>query len=164
MDAAKHTLHDADSSRQFYNTLVYCQCLILLALASDRPGPATVGSIAQLLGQLAGCIADAGLNDARTLNTYKEQDREVYLTARRVFWSAFIIDRFHASGHSKDTMLPLHSGGLSRNDHVALGGDVGYNLARKFFNRRETHHLMHPRRSRDRRSNRLPEAGGQCSQ
>jgi hypothetical protein len=133
VDAAKHTLHDADSPRQFYNTLVYCQSLILLALASDRPGPATVGSIAQLLGQLAGCIADAGLNDARTLNTMKEQDREIYLTARRVFWTAFIIDRFHASGHSKDLMLPLHSGGLSRDDHLALGGDVGYNLARKLL-------------------------------
>jgi hypothetical protein len=132
VDAAKHTLHDADNSRQFYNSLVYCQCLILLALASDRPGPATVGSVAQLLGQLAGCIADAGLNDARTLNALKEQDREVYLNARRVFWTAFIMDRFHASGHSKDIMLPLQSGGLSRDDHLALGGDVGYNLAREY--------------------------------
>jgi hypothetical protein len=132
VDAAKHTLHDADNSRQFYNTLVYCQSLTLLALASDRPGPATVGSIAQLLGQLAGCITEAGLNDARILNAVKEQDREVYLTARRVFWTAFIIDRFHASCHSKDIMLPLHSGGLSRDDHLALGGDVGYNLARKY--------------------------------
>jgi len=131
VDAAKHTLHDADNSRQFYNSLVYCQSLILLALASDRPGPATVGSVAQILGQLAGCIADAGLNDARTLSILKEQDREVYSTARRVFWAAFIIDRFHASGHSKDIMLPLQSGGLSRDDHVALGGDVGYNLARE---------------------------------
>jgi hypothetical protein len=60
----------------------------------------------------------------------KEQDREIYLTARRVFWTAFIIDRFHASGHSKDLMLALHSGGLSRDDHLALGGDVGYNLTR----------------------------------
>jgi hypothetical protein len=131
VDAAKHTLHDADNSQQFYNSLVYCQALILLALASDRPGPATVGSIAQILGQLAGCIADAGVNDSRTLNKFKEQDREVYLMARRVFWTAFILDRFHASGHSKDIMLPLQSGVLSRDDYAALGGDVGYHLARK---------------------------------
>ena len=131
VDTAKHTLHDADSLRQFYNSLVYCQSLILLALASDRPGPATVGSIAQLLGQLAGCITDAGLNDSRTLNMVKEQDREVYLTARRVFWAAFILDRFHASGHNKDIMLPLQSGVLSRDDYSALGGDVGFHLARK---------------------------------
>ncbi|KAF1911098.1 hypothetical protein BDU57DRAFT_543480 [Ampelomyces quisqualis] len=130
VDAAKHTLHDADSSRQFYNSLVYCQTLILLALASDRPGPATVCSIAQLLGQLAGCISDEGINDSRVLNKLKEQDREVYLTARRVFWAAYIMDRFHASGHSKDLMLPLQSGGLSRDDYLALGGDVAYHLAR----------------------------------
>lgn len=138
VDAAKHTLHDADSSRQFYNSLVYCQTLILLALASDRPGPATVCSIAQLLGQIAGCISDAGVNDLRTLNRLKEQDREVYLTARRVFWTAFILDRFHASSHSKDIMLPLQSGGLSRDDYTALGGDIGYNLARKYPYKRHT--------------------------
>jgi hypothetical protein len=132
-DSAKHTLHDADSSRQFYNGLVYCQSLILLALASDRPGPATVCSISQLLGQLAGCISDEGVNDLRTLSKFKEQDREVYLTARRVFWSAIILDRFHASSHSKDLLLPLQSGGLSRDDYAALGGDVGYHLARKFL-------------------------------
>jgi hypothetical protein len=131
VDAAKHTLHDADNTRQFYNSLVYCQTLILLALASDRPGPATVCSIAQLLGQLAGCISDEGINDARVLNRLKEQDREVYMTARRVFWAAFILDRFHASGHSKDMMLPLQAGSLSRDDYTALGGDVGYHLARK---------------------------------
>jgi hypothetical protein len=133
VDAAKHTLHDADNSRQFYNSLVYCQTLILLALASDRPGPATVCSIAQLLGQLAGCISDEGINDSQTLNKLKEQDREVYMTARRVFWAAFILDRFHASSHNKDIMLPLQSGTLSRDDYTALGGDVGYHLARKFF-------------------------------
>jgi hypothetical protein len=131
VDAAKHTLHDADNTRQFYNSLVYCQTLILLALASDRPGPATVCSIAQLLGQITGCISDAGVNDSRTLNRLKEQDREVYLAARRVFWTAFILDRFHACSHSKDIMLPLQSGGLSRDDYTALGGDVGYNLARE---------------------------------
>jgi hypothetical protein len=133
VDAAKNTFHDADNTRQFYNSLVYCQTLIFLVLASDRPGPATVCSIAQLLGQLAGCISDAGMNDARTLNRLKEQDREVYLTARRVFWTAFILDRFHASSHSKDIMLPLQSGGLSRDDYTALGGDVGYHLARELF-------------------------------
>ncbi|KAH7083335.1 hypothetical protein BKA63DRAFT_403028 [Paraphoma chrysanthemicola] len=130
VDAAKHTLHDADSSRQFFNSLVYCQSLLLLALASDRPGPATVGSTAQLLGQLAGCINDAGLNDPGTLNILKEQDREIYVTARQVFWTAFILDRFHASANNKDIMLPLHSSGLLRDDFAALGGDSGYHLAR----------------------------------
>lgn len=110
---------------------MYCQTLVLLALASDRPGPATVCSVSQLLGQIAGCISDEGVNDSRKLNKFKDQDREVYLTARRVFWSAIILDRFHAASHNKDLMLPLRSGGLSRDDYAALGGDVGYHLARK---------------------------------
>lgn len=129
VDAAKYCLNDADGTRQFYNNLVYCQSLILLAAASDRPGPGVVGSTAQLLGQIAGCFTDAGLNDARTLNLLREQDQEVFQTARRVFWTAFILDRFHASSRSKDMMLPLHSGSLSRDDYLALG-EVGYHLAR----------------------------------
>lgn len=132
VDAAKYCLTDADTSRQFYNNLVYCQSLILLAAASDRPGPGVVGSTAQLLGQIAGCITDAGLNDSRTLNILREQDHEVFQTARRVFWTAFILDRFHASSRSKDLMLPLHSGSLTRDDYSALG-EVGYHLARELL-------------------------------
>ena len=105
---------------------------MLLAVASDRPSAAgTVGSTAQLLGQISGCIADAGLNDARTLSILRDHDQDTYLTARRVFWTAFMLDRFHASSRSKDIMLPLHAGSLSRDDHQALGGDIGYHLARK---------------------------------
>lgn len=130
VDAAKYCLNDVDSSRQFYNNLVYCQSLILLATASDRPGPGVVGSTAQLIGQLAGCFTDAGVNDSRTLNMLREQDQEVFFTARRVFWTAVILDRFYASSRSKDIMFPLHSGSLSRDDYSALG-EVGYHLARE---------------------------------
>lgn len=86
----------------------------------------------QLLGQLAGSIDEAGLNDARTLSALKEQDREAYLSARRVFWTALIVDRFYASAHNKNIKLELHTGGLSRDDHSALGGDVGFHLAREY--------------------------------
>lgn len=103
---------------------------MLLAVASDRPGPGTVGSTAQLLGQIAGFITEMGLNDSRVLNVLRDQDQEVFQTARRVFWTAFILDRFHASSRSKDILLPLHSGSLSRDDYSALG-EVGYHLARK---------------------------------
>jgi hypothetical protein len=130
VDAAKYTLHDADNSRQLYNNIVYCQSLILLVVASDRPGTA-IGSTAQLLGQIAGCITESGLNDSRTLDLLREQDQEAYSAARRVFWTAYILDRLHASSRSKDVMLPLHSGSLSRDEYTALGGDVGYHLARR---------------------------------
>lgn len=129
VEAAKWSLNDTDSSRQLYNNLVYCQSLILLAAAADRPGPGVVGSTTELLGQIAGRIADVGLNDSRILNMLKEQDYEVYQAARRTFWTAVIFDRFYASSRSKDTMLPQHTGDLTRDDFSALG-EVGYHLAR----------------------------------
>lgn len=129
VDAAKYCLGNSDYSQQLYNNLVFCQSLILLATASDRPGSVVVGSTAQLLGQLAGCITDLGLNDSKTLNVLKEQDFEAFQIARRVFWTAFILDRFHASSRIKDLMLPLHVGSLTRDDYSALG-EVGYHLAR----------------------------------
>jgi hypothetical protein len=130
VDAAKLSLNDPDPSRQFYNNLVYCQSLILLTLASDKPGTGVLGSVSQLLGQIAGCITEAGFNDSRVLNLVKEQDHESFQNSRRVFWTAFILDRFYASSRSKDIMLPLYSGSLTRDDYSALG-EVGYHLARK---------------------------------
>ncbi|KAI8935385.1 hypothetical protein NX059_007968 [Plenodomus lindquistii] len=129
VDAAKYCLSSTDHAQQLYNNLVYCQSLLLLVAASDRPGPGVAGSTAQILGQLAGCITDIGLNDSRTLNALKEQDFEAFQTARRVFWTALILDRFHASSRSKDLMLPLHVGSLTRDDYSALG-EVAYHLAR----------------------------------
>ena len=61
----------------------------------------------------------------------KEQDHEVYQTARRVYWTALILDRFHASSRSKDMMIRRYSGTLSRDDFAALG-EVGYYLARQY--------------------------------
>ncbi len=130
LHAAEHTLRDTDNSRQFHNNLVFCQSLILLAAASDRPGPGIVGSTTKFLGQMAGHMNDTGINDPRTLNLLKEQDQEMFQMARRVFWTAFILDRFHAASRSKDLALPLHPGSLSRDDFSALG-EVGYYLARE---------------------------------
>lgn len=132
VDAAKLALNDSDLSRQFYNNLVYCQSLILLALAVDKPGTGVVGSISQLLGQIAGSIDEAGFNDTRVLNSLKDQDLEAYQSSRRVFWTAFILDRFHASSRSRSIMLPLQSGSLTREDYAALG-DLGYHLAREYW-------------------------------
>lgn len=129
VDAANYCLNDSDGSRQFYNSLVYCQSLILLAAASDRPGPGVVGSTTGLLARISACIADAGINDARALSSIKEQDHEVYQTARRAYWTALILDRFHASSRSKDMMIRRYAGTLSRDDYSALG-EVGYYLAR----------------------------------
>lgn len=130
--AAELTLNDSDPSRQFYNNLVYCQSLLLLALAADKPGSGVVGSISALLGQIAGYITEAGLNDGRVLNPLKHQDLDAFQSSRRVFWTAFILDRFHASSRSKDLMLPPYPGSINRDDYAALG-DLGYHLARKSY-------------------------------
>lgn len=131
IDSAKLALQDPVPMRQLYNNLVYCQCLLLLALATDKPAPGVVGSTSQLLGQIAGCVSENGFNDARVLNPLKDQDLDLYHGIRRAFWTALILDRFHASCRSRDILLPLHSGSLTRDDYTALG-DLCYHLARKF--------------------------------
>lgn len=131
VDAAKHELTDLDAARQFFNNLVYCQSLVFLTIASDRPGPGVVGSTAELLGRLAGSITDMGLNDAKTLASLRDQDFDIYQAARRTFWVAFILDRFHASSRSKDIVLPLFCGSVSRDDFDSLGA-VAYHLARMY--------------------------------
>ncbi|KAL5441791.1 hypothetical protein PMIN06_001442 [Paraphaeosphaeria minitans] len=129
VDAAKHTLDDPDHARQFFNNLVYCQSLILLFIASDRPKPGTVGNSAELLGRIAGVITEIGLDDGKTLASLREQDIESYQAARQTFWVAFILDRFHASSRSKNLMLPIHEGSPSRDDHKLLGEEA-YHLVR----------------------------------
>ena len=130
VDAAKHTLDDPDHSRQFFNNLVYCQSLVLLFVASDRPKPGTVGNAAELLGRIAGVITEIGLDDAKTLASLRDQDTELYQASRQTFWVAFILDRFHASSRSKNIMLPLHEGSPSREDFKLLGEEA-YHLIRK---------------------------------
>jgi hypothetical protein len=132
VDSAKYCRSDADSSRQLYNNLVFCQALILLASASDRPDSGVTGTTTELLGQIAGCIVSTGLNDSRILDVLKEQDQDLYHTARRVFWTAFVLDRFHASSRSTNAVIPLLSGTLSHEDRSALG-EVGYHLACEFI-------------------------------
>jgi hypothetical protein len=132
VDAAKLVLSDADSSQHFFNNLVYCQSLLFLTVASDRPAPGTIGSTAELLGRLAGRISDVGINDAKILAALREQDMEMYEAARRVFWVAYILDRFHATSRSKDIKMPLHSGSVTRADFSTLG-EAGYHLARKLW-------------------------------
>ncbi|KAF1977316.1 hypothetical protein BU23DRAFT_550647 [Bimuria novae-zelandiae CBS 107.79] len=129
IDAARHTLDDSDHFRQFFNNLVYCQSLVFMFIASDRPKPGTVGNSAELLGRIAGVVTDIGLDDAKTLASLREQDFELYQAARQTFWVAFILDRFHASSRSKNIMLPLHEGSPSREDYKLLGEEA-YHIAR----------------------------------
>jgi hypothetical protein len=150
---AEQTLDDAEHSRQFYNNLVYSQSLIFLVIASDRPGPSESGRTADLLGRLSGRISHLGLNDAKVVETLREQDRETFDETRRLFWVGFILDRFHASGRDKDTVLPTRCGIVSRDDFHALG-EIGYHLARKCFQKLSVDFSNTPIRScRYRRSN-----------
>ncbi|KAF2468487.1 uncharacterized protein BDR25DRAFT_55263 [Lindgomyces ingoldianus] len=129
VDMTQQTLADVDSSRQLYNQIVYCQSLAFLAFASDKFGPAGMTNTAELLGRLAGRISELGLNDSKVLNNIREQDHENFESARRLFWVVFILDRFHASSMSRDIVLPLYCGSVSREDFSALG-ELAYHLAR----------------------------------
>ena len=128
-DHAQHLLNDTDSSTQFFNQLVYCQALTFLAFASDKAGPNGMGRSAEYLGRVAARISDLGLNDSKVLDGLRDQDIEAYQAARRLFWVVFILDRFHAQSRSKDILLPLYCGSVSRDDSMALG-EAGYHLAR----------------------------------
>jgi hypothetical protein len=130
VDAANHVLSDVNNSQHFFNNVVYCQSLVFLIIASDRPKPGAIGSTIELLGRLAGRISDVGINDAKILTALREQDTEIYEAARRLFWVACILDRFHATSRSKDIILPLHVGSVSRIDFNTLG-ETAYHLARK---------------------------------
>ncbi|KAF2655236.1 hypothetical protein K491DRAFT_716458 [Lophiostoma macrostomum CBS 122681] len=129
LENAQHDLSDTDSSRQFYNNLVYCQCLVFLIVAGDKPGPSESGNTADLLGRLAGRISELGLNNAKVVLPLREADRETFDDCRRLFWVAFILDRFHAAARSKDPILPVQCGTVSRDDFIALS-EPGYHLAR----------------------------------
>jgi hypothetical protein len=129
VEKAQHTLDDGDSARRFYNHLVYTQSLAFLAFASDKSGPGAMNSSAELLGRTAGRISQLGLNDAKMIQSVREQDPEAVDVARRLFWTVFILDRFHASSMSKDLLMPLFCGSVSRDDFHALG-EIGYHLAR----------------------------------
>lgn len=129
VNAAEQFITDPDHSRQFFNNLVFCQTLLLLFIAADRPKPGVVGGPSGLLGRLAGHITEIGLNDPKILSLLREQDFELYQAARQTFWVAQTLDRLHASHRSKDLIMPLHPGSLSRDDYKALGEEA-YHLAR----------------------------------
>lgn len=132
VEIAQHNLNDPESSQQFYNNIVYCQTLVFLVIAFDKPTSSALGSTSELLGRLAGRISELGLNDSSMLMSLRDQDREIFNDSRRLFWVAFILDRFHASARAKDIALPLFCGSISRDDLHALG-EIGYHLARKLL-------------------------------
>jgi hypothetical protein len=102
VDACQDEISDPDSTQQFFNGLVFCQTLLFLVIASDRPSPGLVGSTSALLYRVAACIDDVGINDAKTLAALRDQDTELYEAARRTFWVSYILDRFRATSRSKD--------------------------------------------------------------
>jgi len=107
---------------------VFCQSLLFLVIAADKPVMGNTVAASELLGRLAGRISALGLNDAKTMTSFRDQDRETFDEARRLYWAFFILDRFVASSRDRDATTPTHAA-LSRDDFVALG-DVGYHLAR----------------------------------
>jgi hypothetical protein len=129
VDAARHNYSDPDSTQHFFNGLVYCQSLLFLVIASDRPTSGMVGNTSELLSRVSGCFQDVGINDAKVLAALRDQDTETYEAARRTFWVALMLDRFHATSRSRDIVLPLYPGRLTRADYNMLG-ETSFHLAR----------------------------------
>lgn len=119
-----------DWAGNLYNEIVYCQSLLFLTIASDRSGPGASANVTELLGRLVGRITMLNLNDAKTITSLRDQDRDTFYEARRLFWATFILDRFHASSQNRATILYALHATVSRDDYHALG-EAGYHLARK---------------------------------
>ncbi|KAF2116271.1 hypothetical protein BDV96DRAFT_47079 [Lophiotrema nucula] len=130
-DAAEETeaaLGNPEDLQQVYPKLVYCQTLLLLVLAYDKPGAGEFKS-GKLLAQICSAISQFGFNNAQFLARIREQDQESFDMSRRLFMVTFILDRFRASSTAQDTVLPVITSPFSRDD-LNASGEVAYHLAR----------------------------------
>lgn len=130
---------DNASSHTPSTDLVYLQTLLLMALACDNHGPATMRgqagpSRAEWLGRAAGVAGQLEINLIRPkgkLVTEGDPDSEERL-ARRVWWVLFILDRWHSCSTADLLKLPENSVVLLPEDQILLGEST-YHLARLSF-------------------------------
>lgn len=129
--------YEPSGNKSATENLVYLQVLILIILATDNIGPAAIRfdagpSRAEWLGRAVGMITHLKLNSisAREKFVGTDEDTDDKL-GRRVYWSIFILDRWHAASISGLFQLPEHCSTLVAEDEVALG-DIPYQLARMY--------------------------------
>ncbi|KAB8345906.1 hypothetical protein FH972_022961 [Carpinus fangiana] len=144
-DASKNTKRAAElisasqfaaiSTRTLSTDIIYIQSLILMALASDNFGPATMrGQVgpprAEWLGRAIGMATHLKLNTARSRDRIGEGDPDAdEKLGRRVWWILFILDRWHSSSTNSLLQLPDNSSALIAEDQIMLGEST-YHLAR----------------------------------
>ncbi|GAM84310.1 hypothetical protein ANO11243_023040 [Dothideomycetidae sp. 11243] len=127
---------DSPSSHTPTTDLVYLQTLLLMALACDNYGPATMRgqagpSRAEWLGRAAGVAGQLEIYLIRPrvrVVTEGDPDSEDRL-ARRVWWVLFILDRWHSCSTADLLRLPENSAVLFPEDEILLGEST-YHLAR----------------------------------
>lgn len=118
--------------------LVYCQTLILMALESDNHGPATMrGQIgpprSEWLGRAIGIATHLKLNRPRENQNAESSDLDSdERLGRRIWWTLFILDRWHACSAATLMQIPEHSSTLVMQDQMILG-DTTYHIARKLL-------------------------------
>lgn len=121
------------------SNLVYLQTLIIMALESDNHGSATVlgragPSRAEWLGRAAGVAGQSEIHLIRPRERFSSEgdpDSDERI-ARRVWWSLFILDRWHASSTVDLLRLPENSSALLPDDQILLGEST-YHLVRLSF-------------------------------
>lgn len=147
-DPSKHTKRAAElisasqfaaiSTRSLSTDIIYIQTLIIMALASDNFGPATMrGQVgpprAEWLGRAIGMATHLKLNTARSRDRIGEGDPDAdEKLGRRVWWILFILDRWHSSSTNSLLQLPDNSSTLVAEDQIMLGEST-YHLARLSF-------------------------------
>ena len=137
--------YEYSGSKSTSESLIYLQVLIFIILGMDNMGPlpmrSDVGpSRAEWLGRAVGVITHLKLNSISSREKFAGNDEDTDdKLGRRVYWSVFILDRWHAASMSGLFQLPEHYSVLVTEDEVVLG-NVTYQLAR-------TYHIAMYRRS-----------------
>ena len=130
--------YEYGGSKSTTENLVYLQVLILIILKMDNLGPLATRSDtgpprAEWLGRAVGMISHLKLNSipSREKLVIGDEDTDDKL-GRRVYWSVFILDRWHAASTSGLFQLPEHYSVLIAEDETVLG-NIPYQLARMYY-------------------------------
>lgn len=125
------------TGRTFATNLVFLQVMLLMAIEADNRDPAR-GQVgfpqSYWLGSAVGLAYSMKLHAQKILGQQSDNDPDSEdKLSRRIWWSAVIMDRWHAASTSSPLMVPDTSLVIFPEDRVLVGENL-YQLARKFNN------------------------------
>lgn len=121
--------------RTFAHSLMYIQCLLLMAVEADNHGLTLTrgrggSSPSEWLGRAIGAASQLKLNVAAPGDQYSQESDGDNKLGRRIWWIMFILDRWYATSTSSALQLPNDSSALTVEDEGLLGSST-FQSARK---------------------------------